>query len=112
MTRAAPQHLVLLGVLAAECVVFSFFGTNFATRDNAGSMTRLAVELGLIAAALTSVIVSGGIDLSVGSLCGLSAVSFGFLWRDAGLPAGAAALATVVLGIAAGSLNGLLVTWF
>ena len=47
---------------------------------------RLSVEIGLLALALTPVIVTGGIDLSVGSLMGLSAVLFGKLWRDAGLP--------------------------
>ena len=40
-------------------------------------MTRFSVELGLLAVALTPVIVSGGIDLSVGSMMGLAAVTFG-----------------------------------
>src|SRR5947209_15618096 len=42
---------------------------------------------------------------------GLSAVVFGALWRDAGLPIAAAAALTLVLGALAGSLNGLLITW-
>ena len=41
---------------------------------------------------------------------GLSAVVFGKLWRDAGLPIGAAAALTLVLGALAGGLNGLLIT--
>src|SRR5205814_10096604 len=53
---------------------------------------------------------SGGIDLSVGSLMGLSAVAFGMLWRDAHLPIWLAALGTLVLGAAAGLLNSLLIT--
>ena len=60
---------------------------------NAFEVLRLSVEIGLLALALTPVITSGGIDLSVGSLMGLSAVVFGKLWRDAGLPIGAAARA-------------------
>ncbi len=48
--------------------------------------------------ALTPVITSGGIDLSVGSLMGLSAVVFGKLWRDGGLPIGAAAALALGLG--------------
>src|SRR5262249_33526868 len=55
-------------------------------------------------------ITSGGIDLSVGSLMGLSAVVFGMLWRDWGLPIAAAAALTLVLGGLAGSLNGVLIT--
>ena len=61
-------------------------GTNFLTLGNAFEVLRLSVEIGLLAVALTPVIVTGGIDLSVGSLMGLSAVLFGMLWRDAGLP--------------------------
>ena len=49
-------------------------GHNFVTPGNAFEVTRLSVEIGLLALALTPVIVSGGIDLSVGSLMGLSAV--------------------------------------
>ena len=40
-------------------------------------MVRFSVELGLLALALTPVIVTGGIDLSVGSMMGLAAVVFG-----------------------------------
>ena len=43
---------------------------------------RLGVELGLLAIALTPVIVTGGIDLSVGSMMGLAAVMFGVAYRD------------------------------
>ena len=98
-------------ILALEIVFFSIIGTNFLTRGNGFEVLRLSVEIGLLAVALTPVIVSGGIDLSVGSLMGLSAVVFGALWRDAGLPIGVAAALTLVLGALAGSLNGLLITW-
>ena len=83
-------------------------GTNFLSLANAFEVLRLSVEIGLLAVALTPVIISGGIDLSVGSLMGLSAVVFGKLWRDGGLPIGVAAALTLVLGALAGSLNGLL----
>ena len=45
MNKSGAQHLVLIAVLAAEGLVFSVVGRNFATRDNAGEMIRLAVEL-------------------------------------------------------------------
>ena len=89
-----------------EVVVFSVIGTNFLSLANAFEVLRLSVEIGLLAVALTPVITSGGIDLSVGSLMGLSAVVFGKLWRDGGLPIGAAAALTLVLGALAGSVNG------
>ena len=81
-------------LLAVEVAVFCVIGTNFLSRGNAFEVVRLGVEVGLLALALTPVIVTGGIDLSVGSLMGLSAVLFGMLWRDAHLPIAVAALAT------------------
>jgi rhamnose transport system permease protein len=101
---------VLALLLAAEVAVFCVIGTNFLTRDNAFEVVRLAVEVGLLALALTPVIVTGGIDLSVGSLMGLSAVLFGMLWRDAGLAIPVAAMGTLAASAAAGGLNALLIT--
>ncbi len=106
----APQQVILAALLLAEILIFSVIGTNFLTADNFFQVPRLNVELGLIALALTPVIVTGGIDLSVGSLLGLSAVLFGKLWRDAGLPPWAAAGVTVAVGALAGGLNALLIT--
>src|SRR5262245_15855057 len=100
----------LVGLLALEVVVFGLFGRNFLTGRNVAEVTRLSVEVGLLAIALTPVIVTGGIDLSVGSLIGLAAVLFGMMWRDAHLPIALAAIATIAIGGAAGLLNGLLVT--
>jgi rhamnose transport system substrate-binding protein len=108
---AAPERILAV-LLTFEIVVFSILGTNFFTRDNAFEVVRFSVEIGLLALALTPVIVSGGIDLSVGSLMGLSAVLFGKLWRDAGLPIWLAASITIGCGILAGGLNALLITRF
>ena len=96
--RPEPSHLILLALLAAEVVAFSAIGTNFFSAGNASEILRPSVEIGLLALALTPVIVGGGIDLSVGSLMGLSAVLFGKLWRDAGLPIGLAAGLTLGSG--------------
>src|SRR5687768_4018759 len=101
---------MLLGLIAVEIVVFSVIGTNFFTRTNALEVPRLSVELGLIALALTPVIVTGGIDLSVGSLLGLCAVLFGKLWRDAGLPPWLAGVCTIGIGALGGLLNATLIT--
>src|SRR4051794_38065107 len=97
-------------MLALEVAAFSAIGTNFLSVDNAFEVLRLSVEIGLLAVALTPVIVGGGIDLSVGSLMGLSAVVFGKLSRDMGVPIGAAAVLTLGVGAIAGSLNGVLIT--
>jgi len=63
----APWHS-LLAALFLEIAVFSLVAPNFATLGNFFEVTRLSVELGLLAIALTPVIITGGIDLSVGSI--------------------------------------------
>jgi hypothetical protein len=73
---------ILLIVIAVECLLFAFSGNNFATTGNAFEITRLSVEIGLLALIMTPIIITGGIDLSVGSMMGLSAVVMGGLWRD------------------------------
>ena len=62
-------------------------------------MTRFSVELGLLAVALTPVIVAGGIDLSVGSMMGLAAVSFGAAYHAWHLPLPLAAACAVLVGL-------------
>src|SRR5436309_15571513 len=85
--RLFPNHeWVLMLVLLFECAIFSLTGSNFLTSANAFEVTRLSVEIGLLALALTPVIITGGSDLSVGSMVGLAAVVLGGLWRDAWLP--------------------------
>jgi rhamnose transport system permease protein len=101
---------VLLVVIAVECVVFGMAGHNFASAGNAFEITRLGVEIGLLALAMTPIIVTGGIDLSVGSMMGLAAIALGWLWRDVGLPMPAAIALTLVLGVAGGALNAALIT--
>jgi rhamnose transport system permease protein len=101
---------VLAVALALEIAIFAATAKNFFTTQNFFEIIRLSVELGLLALALTPVIVTGGIDLSVGSMMGLAAVSFGAAWRDWHWPIAAAALFALLLGAAGGALNALLIT--
>jgi rhamnose transport system substrate-binding protein len=98
--------------VTAEIILFAFLARNFWTGANAGEIVRLAVEVGLLAIALTPVIVTGGIDLSVGSLMGLCAVIFGMAWKDWGLGIVPAALVTLTAGALAGGLNAWVITRF
>jgi len=99
----------LLGfVLMIEILIFSKTGANFATWDNMFEILRLSTEVGLLALVMTPIILTGGIDLSVGSLLGLCAILFGKLWRDAGLSPIAATFCTLGFGALGGGLN----AWF
>jgi rhamnose transport system permease protein len=102
--------VVLLVVLAVELMVFSRTGVNFATTSNMFELLRLSTEIGLLALAMTPVILTGGIDLSVGSMLGLCAIAFGKFWRDLGMSPWTAALCTIVVGALAGGMNALLIT--
>lgn len=96
---------ILLAALAAEIAIFSAIGQNFFTLDNFFEVIRFSVELGLLSIAMTPVMVTGGIDLSVGSMMGLAAVIFGVAVKDWHLPAGAGVLAALAVGWAGGALN-------
>ena len=111
--------MILLYVLIAEWLFFYFAGTTtnrrgmvvgFGTLDRQFDILRHSCEIGLLALALTPIIITGGIDLSVGSLLGLCAILFGKLWHDAGLPLPAAAALTLVLGALGGGVNASLIT--
>ena len=113
LARLFPnKEWVLLVVIAVECLVFAMTGHNFATAGNAFEVTRLGVEVGLLALVLTPIIVTGGIDLSVGSMMGLSAVVLGYLWRDAHLALWLVIPLTLLLGAAGGALNALMIARF
>lgn len=113
-----PETLLAV-LLVVEWLLFYHFGTTtnrrgvvvgFGTVARQFDILRHSCEIGLLALALTPVILTAGIDLSVGSLLGLSAIVFGKLTHDAGLPLWAAALATLAVGGLAGGLNAGLIT--
>ncbi len=58
----------------------------FLTLDNLLNQGRLMTEIGLIALPMTFVIITGGIDLSVGSIVGLCAILLGYSWKNWGFP--------------------------
>jgi rhamnose transport system permease protein len=106
----SPQA-ILVALMAVELLIFSHYGQNFFRLDNFFLVAGQSVPLGLLALAMTPVILTGGIDLSVGSLLGLCAVIFGKVWRDGGFSTTQAAGVALLLGAAAGGVNALLITW-
>ena len=110
---------LLFVVLVAEWLLFYHFGTatnrrgmtvGFGTVDRQIDILRHSCEIGLLALALTPVILTAGIDLSVGATLGLCAIVFGKLWHDGGLSLPLAGALTLVAGALAGSVNGGLIT--
>jgi rhamnose transport system permease protein len=104
------HETALLAVVVVEWFCFNAIGPRFGTLDNNFDILRHTVEIGLLALVMTPIILTGGIDLSIGSLLGLCAILFGKLWRDAGLSPLAAGGVTLVLGAFGGGLNAALIT--
>ena len=109
MRRWSSEEWILLLALAAEAGLFAAIAQNFFTLGNFFEIVRLSVELGLLAIALTPVIVAGGIDLSVGSMMGLAAVLFGAAYHDWGFSIAGSAAVAIAAGAAGGGLNAWLI---
>jgi ribose/xylose/arabinose/galactoside ABC-type transport system permease subunit len=112
-------EVLLLAVLVVEWLLFYHFGTTtnrrgivvgFGTIDRQFDILRHSCEIGLLALALTPVIITAGIDLSIASLLGLCAVLFGKFHFDAGLSIPIALGLTFACGSAGGFLNATLIT--
>jgi rhamnose transport system permease protein len=111
--RSFFRHETLLALLlVAVLIVLSFQSDKFFTVSNLLNQGRLMTEIGLIAIAMTFVIATGGIDLSVGSILGMTAILTGVFWQNVGLPLPLAALAAIAVGTFAGFVNGLIITRF
>jgi rhamnose transport system permease protein len=108
---AAAHSFALVAALVIETALFSIVAPNFFTVGNFFEITRLRVELGLVAIAMTPILIAGGIDLSVGAMMGLSAVCFGVLSRQLDVPLAFALTGALLVGAAGGMLNALLISW-
>lgn len=102
-------HKALAALLLIEVAVFAVFGQNFFSTANAAEMVRLGVEVGLLALALTCVIVTGGIDLSCGPMMGLTAVVFGMSISEWRWPLPLAITLALAVGLGGGLLNAWLI---
>jgi erythritol transport system permease protein len=119
---SALMRMRALVALVALVVLFSILAPSFFTANNLSILTRHVAINALLAIGMTFVVISGGIDLSVGSVAGLSGMVAGALITDGIVVAGvshpwfpgvwfviAVALAA---GAAVGAINGFLVAYF
>ncbi len=113
MLKSLIRHETFLTLLLVVVLaVLAFQSDKFFTLTNLLNQGRLMTETGLIAIAMTFVIATGGIDLSVGSILGLTAILTGVFWHNLGLPMPLAAIAAIGAGSFAGFVNGLIITRF
>ncbi len=103
------RQLGTLAGLALLVTLLTVLSPHFLTVSNLINVLEQTSINAVIAVGMTFVILSGGIDLSVGSLVALSGVALAGALR-AGLPLPVALLAGLATGAAAGLANGLLIT--
>jgi rhamnose transport system permease protein len=113
--RGAPwwikRHETLLAIILVIALIgLGAFNNRFLTVDNLLNQGRLMTEIGLIALPMTFIIITGGIDLSVGAIVGLSAVMLGYSWKTFGFPLPLAILFALFVGGLAGFVNGFVIT--
>ena len=104
------QETILFFILIAGVILMSFQSDVFLTPANLLNQGRLATEIALIALPMTLIIITGGIDLSVGSIVGLGAIMLGVAWHNWGLPLEVAILVAIGVGTLCGLFNGLFIT--
>jgi ribose transport system permease protein len=106
---AALQRLLAFAGLVMLMLVFSVASENFLQTDNLVSVLQATAVNGVLAIACTLVIVSGGIDLSVGCLMTFCAVVTGVVLTNWGLPLPLGIAAAILCGATCGGLSGWLV---
>ncbi|HYC72825.1 MAG TPA: ribose ABC transporter permease [Opitutaceae bacterium] len=99
-----------VAVFLMLCAVLSVLTPHFLTTSNLLNVAQQTVVNAIVAVGLTYVILSGGIDLSVGSVLALAGVVLG-LALEAGWPLPVAIAACVLVGALCGVLNGMLVAF-
>ncbi|TMJ15721.1 MAG: ABC transporter permease [Bacillati bacterium ANGP1] len=107
---AATQKILAFGGLIGLFVVFSLASPYFLTFDNVMGILLATTVNGVLALGATFVIITAGIDLSVGTVMTLSAVMIGVLITNWGLPIYLGLLGGVATGALAGLINGLTVS--
>ncbi len=102
------QNIIIIAALVALALIFYALNPNFLDRFNVVSMTQSLAPYAILALGVTFVIATGGIDLSIGTVCIASAVISGFCYMK-GMPLWLTIPMMIVIGGLFGLLNGFLV---
>lgn len=91
------KEMGVLLALAALCLIFSLAAPKFFTMANLLNVTRQMAVISLVSIAMTFVIITGGIDLSVGSIIAFAGICAAAMMAN-GVPMAAACLLTIAIG--------------
>lgn len=107
--RDAMQTILAFGALILLFIIFSIASSNFLQFDNVVAILIATAVNGVLALGVTFVIISGGIDLSIGTVMTLSAVMAGQFITVWHMPVPLGILAGLATGALAGSTNGVII---
>ncbi|WP_242275733.1 ABC transporter permease [Bacillus cereus group sp. BfR-BA-01445] len=99
---------VLIVLLLIEFILFSLINSDFLNISNLLFSTNDFLFIAIAAIPMTFVIVTGGIDVSVGSIMGLTSILIGVLWMN-GIPILFAVIIALIISCLAGAINGLII---
>lgn len=109
LTKSWIDNVIPALALAVTVIIMTILIPGYLSAGNMADLGRQVSEMGLIALAVTVVILSGGIDLSVGSMFALCVLTALTCMNVAGLPIGVSLAATLAAGLLCGLLNGVLI---
>ena len=102
------EYTAMVVIWLGLFLLFGAFSDNFLTWRTLSTLANRIPTLTVVAAGMTLVLIIGGIDLSVGSVLGLGGAVMGVVLVDWHWPLWAAVLTCLSVGLAAGTLNGLI----
>jgi ribose/xylose/arabinose/galactoside ABC-type transport system permease subunit len=108
--RRHASLMIVYGLILILGICASLSSPNFLTDRNIFNVLRTGAFLGTVAIGETFVIISGGIDLSVGSVIKLSVLTSAILMNGKAGNIGVAVAATLTMGVVVGLVNGLMIT--
>ncbi len=100
----------MLGLAIVLAIILSFLSPHFLTERNIFNILDQSVVVGIVAVGMTFVILTGGIDLSVGAVFGLTGIALALLLKEFAIPV--AILLAVLFGAGIGLVSGVLVAVF
>lgn len=109
MKRFLARHSPLF-ILAGLCLILAAWSPDFRSSNNMQNVALRTCVIGIMATGQILVILTAGIDLSVGSVAALSGVIAAKLMAEAELPIGVGILGGCAVGLACGFINGILIT--
>lgn len=110
--KNAIQKCMTASSLVIMFVIFSVASPNFLTLRNMSSLLEATAINGILALAVTFVIITGGIDLSIGTVMTFSGVIAGVIITKAGLPVSLGILGAMLAGGMCGFINGFNISKF